>query len=198
MFGEKILDYWDDILKDLETLVAIPSVAEPTQGPPTPLGDNCAKVLDTALALAEGYGLKTKNVDYYAGHAEYGEGEATRWSWPTWTWSPLGRAGLPTPFTMVLDDNHAYGRGVADNKGAAVVALHCLRALKDAGVKGNRKLRVIFGSAEEIGMHDMKHYFEKEQLPDMGFTPDASYGVCHCEKGGINFTVTGGRTTSQW
>ena len=33
MFGEKILDYWDDILKDLETLVAIPSVAEPTQGP---------------------------------------------------------------------------------------------------------------------------------------------------------------------
>ena len=72
---------------------------------------------------------------------------------------PAGEGWSTDPFTMVLDDNHAYGRGVADNKGAAVVALHCLRALKDAGVKGNRKLRVIFGSAEEIGMHDMKHYF---------------------------------------
>ena len=27
LFGEKILDYWDDILKDLATVVAIPSVA---------------------------------------------------------------------------------------------------------------------------------------------------------------------------
>ena len=26
LFGEKILDYWDDILKDLATVVAIPSV----------------------------------------------------------------------------------------------------------------------------------------------------------------------------
>ena len=190
MFGEKILNYWDDILKDLETLVAIPSVAEPTQGP-HPFGDNCAKVLDTALALAEGYGLKTKNVDYYAGHAEYGEGEGNAVVMAHLDVVPAGEGWSTDPFTMVLDDNHAYGRGVADNKGAAVVALHCLRALKDAGVKGNRKLRVIFGSAEEIGMHDMKHYFEKEQLPDMGFTPDASYGVCHCEKGGINFTVTG-------
>ena len=29
MFGEKILDYWDDIMKDLGDIIAIPSVAQP-------------------------------------------------------------------------------------------------------------------------------------------------------------------------
>ncbi len=73
MFGEKILDYWDDILKDLATLVAIPSVAVPTQGG-HPFGDQCAKALDAVVEMAKGYGLEAKNVDYYAAHAEYGQG----------------------------------------------------------------------------------------------------------------------------
>lgn len=38
-------------------------------------------------------------------------------------------------------------------------------------------------------MDDMPYYFEREQKPDMGFTPDASYGICHCEKGHMGFEV---------
>ena len=38
-------------------------------------------------------------------------------------------------------------------------------------------------------MGDMTHYFAQEQHPDLGFTPDAEYGICHCEKGGLTFTV---------
>lgn len=190
MFGEKILEYWDDILRDLGAVVAIPSVAVPTDGP-HPFGDDCARVLDKVVELAEGYGLKAKNVDYYAAHAEYGEGEGNAIVMSHMDVVPAGEGWDTDPYTMVVKDGMAFGRGVADNKGAGIVALHCLRALKDAGVKGNRKLRVIFGSAEEIGMGDMPHYFSKEQHPDMGFTPDAEYGICHCEKGGINFTVTG-------
>lgn len=197
LFGEKILDYWDDILRDLGKLVAVPSVAgQPENG--HPFGDQCAKALDTVLELAEGYGLKSKNVGYYAGHAEYGEGQGNAVVMAHVDVVPAGvlvngrYEGWNTdPFTLVIDGNHAYGRGVADDKGAAIVALHCLRALKDAGVKGNRKLRVIFGSGEEVGMGDMAHYFESEQLPDMGFTPDSCYGICHCEKGIMNFKVTG-------
>mgnify|MGYP000180414227 CR=1 FL=1 len=33
MFGEKILDYWDDILRDLKEIIAVPSVAVPQAGP---------------------------------------------------------------------------------------------------------------------------------------------------------------------
>lgn len=189
MFGERILDYWDDIVRDLGKLVAIPSVAVRTEGD-HPFGDPCAKALDTAVELAESYGLKAKNVDYYAAHAEIGEGEGNAVVMAHLDVVPAGEGWDSDPFQMVLtEDGRAIGRGVADDKGAAVVALHCLRAIKDAGVKGRRKLRVIFGSAEEIGMYDMPYYFSKEQHPDMGFTPDAGYGICHCEKGGLNFNV---------
>ena len=40
-------------------------------------------------------------------------------------------------------------------------------------------------------MEDMGYYFAREQKPTMGFTPDASYGLCHCEKGLFRFAVTG-------
>ncbi len=190
LFGEKILDYWDDILKDLGTLVAIPSVAgKPENG--HPFGDECAKAVDAVLGMAEGYGLKTKNVGYYAGHAEYGEGEENAVVMAHVDVVPVGDGWDTDPFTLTIDGNFAYGRGVADDKGAAIAALHCLRALKDAGVQGKRKLRVIFGSGEEVGMGDMAHYFASEQLPDMGFTPDSCYGICHCEKGIMNFKITG-------
>lgn len=195
LFGEKILDYWDDIIKDLGTLVSVPSVAVPQEGS-HPFGDDCAKAVDTVLFMAESYGLKTKNVDYYAGHAEYGEGEENAVVMAHVDVVPAGEGWSTDPFALTVKDGKAFGRGVADDKGAAVVALHCLRALKDAGVQGKRKLRVVFGSGEEIGMGDMAHYFEKEQLPDMGFTPDAGYGICHCEKGILNFRVTGKSTSS--
>lgn len=192
LFGDQILTYWDDILKDLATMVAIPSVADPAKATPGhPFGDECARALDTILGLAEGYGLKTKNVGYYAGHAEYGQGEENAVVMAHVDVVPAGEGWATDPYTLVLDGNHAFGRGTADDKGAAVVALHCLRALKDAGIPAKRKLRVIFGCAEEIGMGDMGHYFAQEQHPDLGFTPDAEYGICHCEKGGLTFTVTG-------
>ena len=191
LFGDKILAYWDDILKDLATMVAIPSVADPAQGTPErPFGPACAQALDTILGLAEGYGLRTKNVGYYAGHAEIGQGEGNAVVMAHIDVVPAGEGWATDPFTMTIDGDRAFGRGVADDKGAAVVALHCLRALRDANVPAKRKLRVIFGCAEEIGMGDMGAYFAQEQRPDMGFTPDAEYGICHCEKGGINFNVT--------
>ncbi len=190
LFGEKILDYWDDILKDLEKLVAVPSVAVPTEGK-HPFGDGCAKALDTVLEMAESYGLKTKNVDYYAGHAEYGEGEGNAVVMAHVDVVPAGEGWDSDPFTMKIENGRAFGRGVGDDKGAAVVALHCLRALKDAGVPAKRKLRVIFGCGEEIGMGDMAHYFESQQLPDLGFTPDSGYGICHCEKGIMHWSASG-------
>lgn len=195
LFGEKILDYWDDILADLEKVVAIPSVCGPAEGK-FPYGKEPARAIDAVIEQANKYGLKTKNVDYYAAHAEYGEGPENAVVMAHLDVVPAGEGWDTDPFEMVLTDEKAFGRGVADNKGAAIVALHCLRALKDAGVQGKRKLRVIFGSGEEIGMDDMEHYFASEQLPDMGFTPDASYGVCNCEKGIMNFTASGRNDSS--
>lgn len=190
MFGEKILAYWDDIVRDLAELVAVPSVAKGPDGV-YPFGKDAAAAVDKAMELCARYDLKAKNVDYYAMHAELGEGEENAVVMAHLDVVPEGEGWLSDPYKMEIRDGFAYGRGVSDNKGPAIVALHCLRALRDAGVVGKRKLRVVLGSAEEIGMQDMGHYFSKEQMPTMGFTPDASYGLCHCEKGLFRFAVTG-------
>lgn len=189
MFGEKILEYWDDIERDLGIMVSIPSVAGEKDGE-LPFGKDCAKALDTAIEMAEGYGLKSKNVDYYAMHAEYGEGEENTVVMAHLDVVPAGEGWETDPYEMVKKDGKLYGRGTGDNKGPAIIALHCLRALKDANVEGKRKLRVVLGSSEEVGMEDMKYYFSKEQAPTMGFTPDAEYGICNCEKGLFNYNIT--------
>ena len=50
MFGEKILDYWDDILRDLKEIIAVPSVAVPQAGP-YPFGKDAAAAVDKAMEL---------------------------------------------------------------------------------------------------------------------------------------------------
>lgn len=188
IFGQNILNYWDDIIKDLDTMVSIPSVSGAANGN-HPFGDEPARAIDAAIAMADTYGLKSKNVDYYACHIELGEGEQNAVVMAHLDVVPAGEGWNSDPFTMKIDGNIAYGRGVSDNKGPAIIALHCLRALKDAGIVGKRKLRVVLGSSEEVGMDDMRYYYSKEQIPTFGFTPDSSYGICYAEKGILNFSV---------
>ena len=188
MFGDKILEYWDDIVADLKAMIAIPSVASEAEGE-YPYGKNCARAIDLAMELGNKYGFKTKNVGYYACHSEIGEGEENAVVMAHLDVVPEGEGWDSDPYTLTERDGFLFARGICDNKGSAIIALHCLRALKDAGVKGKRKLRVVLGSGEEVGMEDMQHYFASEQIPTMGFTPDAAYGVCNCEKGILHFTV---------
>ncbi len=188
LFGKNILNYWDDIISDLKKVIAIPSVSVSQEGE-HPFGEGCVKVIDTVMEMAEGYGLDAKNVDYYAMHAEYGEGDENAVVMAHLDVVPAGEGWDTPPYELTQADGKLIGRGTGDNKGPAIVALHCLRALKDKGVIGKRKLRVVLGTSEETGMEDMRYYFSKEQSPDMGFTPDASYGVCNCEKGLFSYTA---------
>jgi succinyl-diaminopimelate desuccinylase len=182
IFGTGILKYREAILKDLSGLVAIPSVrGEAQEG--KPFGTEPARALGTILDKAEKMGLTVKNVDNYAGHAEYGAGNEMAAVVAHVDVVPAGTGWDSDPFTLTKRGNLYFGRGAADDKGAAVVALYCLKALKDAGVVGNRRLRVIFGAGEETGMEDLEYYFQKEEMPSMGFTPDSEYGICNREKG---------------
>ncbi|MBR4887959.1 MAG: Sapep family Mn(2+)-dependent dipeptidase [Clostridia bacterium] len=194
-FGEKILAYKEDILRDLATVIAIPSVCGAAEGK-YPYGKEPARALDAVVEMAEKYGLKTKNVDYYAAHAELGEGEELAIVMNHMDVVPAGENWDTDPFEMVEKDGVVYGRGVDDNKGPAIVSLHCLRALKEAGVVGKRRIRVVFGSGEEIGMDDMNHYFAEEPYPTYGFTPDGAYGICHCEKGILHFKIVSDKEDS--
>lgn len=182
IFGTEILKYREAILKDLADLVAVPSVRGQAQEG-MPFGKESAKALGLILDKAEKMGFTVKNVNNYAGHAEYGSGDEVAAVVAHIDVVPAGDGWDSDPFTLTQKGNLLYGRGTADDKGAAVVALYCLKALKDANITGNRRLRVIFGSGEETGMEDLAYYFQKEEMPAMGFTPDSDYGICNREKG---------------
>ncbi len=182
-FGENILKYKDEMLKDLAELVAIKSVSANGSEEPQ-------RALKWMLDKAESFGLVTKNVGGKAGHAQYGSGGELCGVLTHLDVVPEGSGWDSDPFTLTVKDGRLFGRGVADDKGSALVALYCLRALKDAGVEPKNTIRTIFGTSEEIGMEDMEYYFKHEPLPDMSFTPDSDYGICRCEKGILQLEIS--------
>ncbi len=176
IFGDKILDYKDEIITDLAELIAIQSV--------TGIQESCKEALDWMMKKAISFGLTASSINNIAGHVELGEGGKLCGVLTHLDVVPEGNNWDSLPFELSVGDNgYMYGRGVADDKGAALIALYCLRALKENGVVGKNTLRAIFGTSEERGMTDMDEYFKHEPIPDLSFTPDSSYGICKGEKG---------------
>lgn len=175
-FGKEILKYKDEILKDLDTLLKIESVSGE-------LDAKCREALNFILKRAEDFGLATKNVKDKAGHAQLGHGGKLCGVLTHLDVVPAGNNWTVVPFELTQKDGRLYGRGVADDKGAALINLYCLRVLKESSVQGKNTLRAIFGTDEEKGMKDMDIYFKEEPVPDYSFTPDSEYGICIGEKG---------------
>lgn len=175
-FGEKILDYKEDIIADLGELIAIQSV--------TGIQDGCKEALDWMMKKAISFGLTAGSINNVAGHAELSSGGKLCGVLTHLDVVPEGNNWDSLPFELSIGDNgYMYGRGIVDDKGPALIALYCLKALKDNGVVGKNTLRAIFGTSEERGMEDMDEYFKHEPLPDLSFTPDSDYGICKGEKG---------------
>lgn len=188
-FGEKILGYKDDILNTLSKLVEIDSVsAEGNEKP--------QQALEFMLNTAKEMGLIAENFDNLAGHIQYGNGKKLCGVLTHLDVVPAGLGWSVEPFKLTRKDGRLYGRGVADDKGSAVVALYCLKALKDNGIIADSTVRLILGTNEETGMTDVEHYFSKMPVPDVSFTPDSDYGICNCEKGILQFSLTGKNNSS--
>ena len=180
-FGKKIYDYKADIIADLTELIAIESV--------TGFKEPCSQALDWMLKKAESFGLVTKNVDNIAGHAELGTGGKLCGVLSHLDVVPAGNNWDSLPFELSVGDGKMFGRGIADDKGAALINLYCLRALKESGIEGKNTVRAIFGTQEERGMTDMDVYFKSEPMPELSFTPDSNYGICKSEKGIIQLEL---------
>lgn len=181
-FGKTILEYKDDILKDLSTLISIQSVSGEN-------GKECKQALDFILKKAKSFGLDTRDIEQIAGHAELKGGKTLCGVLTHLDVVPSGNNWSTMPFELTRKDGKLYGRGIADDKGAALITLYCLKALKDKGIKGKNTLRAIFGTDEERGMSDMDTYFTYEPIPDYSFTPDSEYGICKSEKGIIQLEL---------
>ena len=182
MLYEKILEYREELFDDLNRLLSIESVDGARDG-------DCAAALDFILKRAEDFGLTAERVTAKSAHVDLGKGGRLCGVLSHLDVVPAGNNWTVNPYALTERDGRLYGRGVADDKGAALVNLYCLRALKEMGIEGRNTLRAIYGTAEETGMSDMDGYFAQKRLPDLAFTPDSEYGVCYAEKGILQLEV---------
>ena len=183
MLYEKILEYREELFDDLNRLLSIESVDGARDG-------DCAAALDFILKRAEDFGLTAERVTAKSAHVDLGKGGRLCGVLSHLDVVPAGNNWTVNPYALTERDGRLYGRGVADDKGAALVNLYCLRALKEMGIEGRNTLRAIYGTAEETGMSDMDGYFAQKRLPDLAFTPDSEYGGCYAEKGILQLEVS--------
>lgn len=179
---EQMQKYKDELLEDIISIINIPSYRQEHKDG-MPYGEGSAKALNYCLKLAGEMGFKVKNVGNYAGHVEYGDGEELVGVLVHCDVVPAGDGWNKKPYSGIIQNGRIYGRGTMDDKGPAISAIYCLKALKDLKIKPNRRIRVIIGASEEQGTDDLEHYFASEEMPDIAFSPDGEYPICNCEKG---------------
>lgn len=184
-----------EMLESIKAAVRINSVMdEDTATESMPFGKGVDEALRKTLEIAESLGFKTVYKDGYYGYAEVGEGEEligilghidvvpvgdeSKWKFP--------------PFSATEEDGYIYGRGTQDDKGPTIATMYAVKALLDAGVKFEKRVRFIIGGDEENLWRCIAKYTENgEEIPSMGFTPDSSFPVTNAEKSLVQFYLRG-------
>ncbi|GFR36237.1 dipeptidase PepV [Thermobrachium celere] len=188
ILNKKIDELKEEIVKSTQEICRIKSVeGEPREG--MPFGEGVAEALDYALKLSERLGFKTANLDGYVGYAEYGEGEDYVAVLGHLDVVPEGDGWIYSPYAAEIHDGKIYARGTMDDKGPIIAALYGLYAIKELGIKLNKRVRIIFGTNEETGSKEIGYYLSKEKPPVLGFTPDAEFPLIYAEKGLTVFDI---------
>ena len=172
----------DEIIAETCNLINIPSVSEETNNPDMPFGKYAKAALEYALNLGNKLGFRTKNIDGYCGYIEFGEGDELLGIIGHLDVVPSGDGWNTPPFEATIKDNKIYGRGAIDDKGPVVASLYAMKAIKD-NMNITCRVRLILGINEEKAWKCIKHYKEVEELPTIGFSPDADFPCIYAEKG---------------
>lgn len=176
------------LLADLFSLLEINSERDDSKADAQhPFGPGPVKALHKFLQIAERDGYPTKNVDNYAGHFEFGDGEEVLGIFAHMDVVPAGSGWDTDPYTPTIKDGKLYARGASDDKGPTTACYYGLKIIKELGLPTSKKVRFIVGTDEESGWADMDYYFEHVGLaePDFGFSPDAEFPIINGEKGNI-------------
>ncbi|HCD08697.1 MAG TPA: hypothetical protein DEQ50_10675 [Lactobacillus sp.] len=183
----------DEAINDLKQLVGVASFNEPAQDK-APFGKGPKAALDKMMELADNLGFKTyEDPEGYYGYADIGEGDQTFGIVGHLDEVPAGNldAWDVEPYQLTEKDGKLYGRGTQDDKGPTVSAIYAIKAILDKGYKFNKKIRVIFGTDEEILWRCLAEYNKKEDPIDLGIAPDAEFPLIYAEKGLQQSYLTG-------
>lgn len=188
LIKEYIDKNFNNILNDIIKIIRIRTVKDEPLAE-APFGNNLKIALNETLAIANRLGFRVKNLDNYVGYAELGEGDEyiailghidvvdegdiSKWS--------------VEPYKGEIVNNSLVARGALDNKGPIISSLYSVKCVYDLNPNFNKRVRVIFGTNEESGDEDIKHYLSIEKPPKYAFTPDGRFPVIFAEKGIYTF-----------
>ena len=177
----------DELIKNLQELIKIPSVHSESNNVNEPFGENTVKALEYTLNLGKKLGFKTKNIDGYCGYIEFGEGPELIGIVGHLDVVPEGENWTYPPFDARIEDNKIYGRGAIDDKGPVMASLYAMKAVMDYcsenNISINKRVRLILGLNEERDWKCINYYKEHEEIPSIGFSPDADFPCIYAEKG---------------
>lgn len=178
------------IIQDTQNLLHIKSILDENKPTPeAPLGSGIKEALDYMLQLGEQEGFSVKNVGNLAGHIEFGQGEELVGILCHIDVVPPGDGWTSDPFAAEIRDGKIFARGAIDDKGPTIAAFHAMKIVKDLGIPMDRRVRMIIGTDEESNWRCVEHYFQQEEMPTMGFAPDADFPIIYAEKGIVDFDV---------
>lgn len=188
-----IEDYIDskkeEIIKEVCEIVKIPSVNEISTDTNKPFGENVNKALEHFLKLGERLGFRTKNIDGYCGYVEFGEGDELLGIIGHLDVVPAGDGWTHKPFEPEIYGGKIYGRGTTDDKGPVIASLYAMKAVKEL-CKVNKRVRLIVGLNEENDWKCIEHYKKVEEMPTLGFSPDADFPCIYAEKGLLSVYIS--------
>ncbi len=166
----------------LQRWIRVPSVKD-TAGERAPFGREVRRMLDTAMADAKALGFDVRDFDGYACDVTLGGADEKIAVLGHLDVVPVGDGWTKPPFDALIENGRIYGRGTNDDKGPALAALFAMKAIREAGIPLKKSIRLIIGCDEESGWEDMEYYGAHERIPDIGFSPDASFPLINTEKG---------------
>ena len=182
----------EELFTELQQLVRIDSVLdEDNTNDSMPFGEKPLEALQWMLARGEEQGMRTKNIDNMAGYIEMGEGEESLGILCHVDVVPAGEGWTYPPFEGRIVGDKMYGRGTIDDKGPTMAAWLAMKLVKDAGIPLTKRVRMIIGTDEESGFRCVERYFEKEEMPTIGFAPDADFPLINAEKGIVTLIFSG-------
>lgn len=174
----------EELIHELQQLIQIESVYdEKTITKEPPFGKGPAEALRWMLSRGEQAGFRVKNVDHVAGHIEMGEGNELIGILCHVDVVPAGNHWTRPPFEGVIEDGKLFGRGAIDDKGPTIAAFLAMKMVKELNIPLKKRVRLIVGTDEESGFRCVEHYFQHEEMPHIGFSPDADFPLINAEKG---------------
>lgn len=177
----------DILLKDLFRLLKIESVREDDLATEeAPVGPGPLAALKEFLLMAQEDGFETEQFGPWAGHIKLGQGEELLGILGHVDVVPAGTGWDTDPFEPQIINDRIYGRGSSDDKGPTVAAYFAIKLLRELGVEFNKRIHLIIGTDEESGWQCMDYYFQHAPMPDLGFSPDATFPIINGEKGNVS------------